>query len=222
MMKKLPVLAVALLFATPLAAQNWSVGVSTGPFVFGDFVQRTIRTGTETSVSTTTITLSGAVRPGLAVDLENDFAPRWGIRAEATFTPSKLKVKNRGEAGVNLDAGKLDVTTLALPLVFQINNGGAIRFHLHGGPAYAMYHITAPRSGGSTLQGFSGTRNRFGWVAGGGVAWWLRDRLAIEGNIDDIVTGSPFERSDYPATTTGLEIKKPNNIHTTVGIRYRF
>ncbi|MEO8035164.1 MAG: hypothetical protein ABI837_12085, partial [Acidobacteriota bacterium] len=32
----------------------------------------------------------------------------------------------------------------------------------------------------------------------------------------------PFERSDYPAGTSGLRIKRPNNIHTSGGLRYRF
>jgi opacity protein-like surface antigen len=218
MINKLPVLAFTLLFATPLAAQNWSIGAGTGPFVFGDFWQRTTRTGTETSSSTATIVLSGAVRPGLSVDVQNDFADRWGIRAEAAFAESKLKLKNRGSSGVNLDGGKLDVTTLTLPLVFHINPHGTFRFDLFGGPAYAMYHM---RNNGDAPAQFSGTRNRAGWVAGGGVAWWLSDRFAVEGSAEDIVTSSPFERSDFPASTTGLKIKRPNNVHTTVGIRWR-
>jgi hypothetical protein len=219
-MKKLPVFALALLTATPLAAQSWSVGASTGPFVFGDFVSRTIRTGTETSTTTTTITLSGAVRPGIEVDLQNDFAQRWGIRAEGTFTESKLKVKNRGSAGVNLDAGKMDVTTLALPLIFHINPNGTFRFHLFGGPAYAMYHIRNGSSG--AFAEFGGTRSRAGWVGGGGVDWWLGKQFAVTADAEDIVTGSPFRRSDFPASTTGLKIKRPNNVHTTIGVRYRF
>src|SRR5436305_7245709 len=98
-----------LLAATPLFAQNaqnWSVGIATGPFVFGKFVERTTRTGTETSSSTTTIRLTAAPRPGVAADIERSFSDRWAIRLEGTFTDSKLSVKNKTGSGVSIDAGK--------------------------------------------------------------------------------------------------------------------
>jgi hypothetical protein len=223
MKKSLPLLSLCLLLATPLAAQNWSLGVSTGPFVFGKFVERTTRTGTETTVIVTTTQLTAAPRPGLSVDIGNDFADRWGFRAEATFTESKLRIKNKTGSGVNLDAGKIDVTTFALPLVFHINPRGTFRFHIFGGPAYANYRIrrgnTSPTS---SIQEFAGTRGKSGVVYGGGVDWWMSGRFAVAGNLEDITTGSPFERSDYPAGATGINIKRPHNVHTTVGVRYRF
>ena len=64
----------ALLLATPAAqAQNWSLGVGTGPFVFGTFVEKTSVVGTELGSTTTTSRLSAATRPGIEADLERDF-----------------------------------------------------------------------------------------------------------------------------------------------------
>ena len=208
-----------LLTATPLFAQNWSAGISTGPFIFGDFVRRTTRTGTETGSSTPTVRLTAAPRPGIAADIERTFTDRWGIRLEGTFTDSKLSVKNKSGSGVSIDAGKMDVTTWILPVVFNFNRHGAFRVHVFGGPAYAAYKI---RNGAGTIQEFAGRRGRFGGAAGAGLQWWMSDDFAFEGNIEDIVTASPFERSDYPASTTGLKISKPHNVHTTIGLRYRF
>ena len=60
-------------------------------------------------------------------------------------------------------------------------------------------------------------------MAGGGVAWWMGQRFALEGEVDDIVTSSPFRRSDFSTSTFGgLKIPKTHNVHSTVGIRYRF
>ena len=99
---------------------------------------------------------------------------------------------------------------------------GALRFHIMGGPAYAMYHVNRNTGAPSNIGLFQGTRNRTGWAAGGGVSWWLGDRLAIEGNVTDVVTKSPVERSDLPPTATGFELPKTRNVHTTLGVRYRF
>ena len=53
--------------------------------------------------------------------------------------------------------------------------------------------------------------------------WWLSNRFAVEGEVDDIVTASPFRRSDFPALNFGgVKIPKTHNVHTTAGIRYRF
>ena len=208
-----------LLSATPLNAQNWIAGIATGPFVFGDFVERTTRTGTETSSSTTTTRLTAAPRPGVAADIERSFTDHWALRLDGTFTDSKLSVKNKSGGGVSIDAGKLDVTTWVLPLVFNFNRHGAFRVHVFGGPAFATYKI---RNGSGTIQEFADRRGRFGGAAGAGLQWWMNDDFAFEGNIQDIVTASPFERSDFPASTTGLKISKPHNVHTTIGLRYRF
>ncbi|HJW95003.1 MAG TPA: outer membrane beta-barrel protein [Thermoanaerobaculia bacterium] len=219
----MPLFALSLLFAAaPLAAQNaqnWSVGVSTGPFVFGKFVERTTAIGTETGTSRTTTQLTANTRPGLSADIERSFSDRWAARLEGTFTDAKLTVKNKNGSGVSLDAGKMNVTTWAVPIVFNFNRHGAFRVHIFGGPAYVDYDVHN-RSGSNV--GFSGSRGRFGGVAGAGLQWWFTDDFAAEGNVQDIVTASPFERSDFPAGTTGLTIAKPHNVHTTVGLRYRF
>jgi opacity protein-like surface antigen len=212
------IFSLTLLFAaTPLAAQNWSAGVATGPFVFGKFTERTSRIGTETSTATTTTRLTAAPRPGIVVDLERSFTDHWAVRLEGTFTESKLRLRNKSGEGVSLDAGKLDVTTWVVPIVFNFNRHGAFRVHIFGGPAYATYKI---RNSGT--QGFTGSRSRTGGAAGAGVQWWMSDDFAVEGNIQDIVTDSPFERSDFPVSTTGLKISDPHNVHTTIGVRYRF
>ena len=220
MTKGMPLFSLTLfLLATPLAAQNWSAGIATGPFAFGKFMERTTRIGTETGSAKTTIQLTASVRPGLAADIERSFSDRWAVRLEGTFTNnSQLKVKNKNGGGVPLDAGKLDVTTWMMPIVFNFNRHGAFRVHIFGGPAYASYDIHD--TPGTTV--FSGSRGRFGGAAGAGVQWWISDDFAAEGNVSDIVTASPLERSDFPAGTTGLTIPKPHNVHTTVGVRYRF
>lgn len=213
-MKKLLPAALALLALTlPATAQNWSIGVGSGPFVFGDFTERTIRVGTpEGGGDPVTLTLSAATRAGALVDIEREFADRWAARLEGSFTHSELSVRDESnDDGINLEAGGLDVTTLSLPLVFRINPNGALRFHVRGGPAMAMYRIEA-------TDGTSETRNEWGLTVGGGAAWWLSERLAIEGNFSDTVTASPFEEQADADT----DAKRPHNIHTTLGVRWRF
>ena len=222
-MKKrlLSCLPLLLLTALPAAAQeNWSIGVGTGPFIFGDFVKRTLLIGNTGPSGRQTATLSAATRAGVSVDVQKMFSDHFGFRAEGTFTRAPLAVKSGDENGVDIPAGKLNVTTFTLPIVWQLNRNGAFRFHLMGGPAYAMYD-TSGRTNASGIPVFEGHRNRFGAVAGGGVAWHLSERFAVEANIEDIVTSSPFERSDFP-NTPGFSIERPNNIHTTIGIRWGF
>ena len=109
------------------------------------------------------------------------------------------------------DAGHASITTLALPVVIHLNRHGAFRFHVAAGPAYGLYDLSQ-----------FDARGRWGALAGGGVAWWLGERVAVEGEVDDIVTGSPFRRSDFGSTFGGVKIPKTHNVHTTVGVRYRF
>jgi hypothetical protein len=218
----LAILAVLLASTLSATAQNWSLGVHSGPFVFGDFVERRVRPASGSGpVGTVTMTLSAATRAGLAIDLERSFAPRWAVRFEGTFTQAPLAVKEEGDDdGLTLDAGEADVSTFTLPLVFRINPRGALRFHLMGGPAYALYRIrgTPNASGITPLDKSSG---EWGLAAAGGAAWWISDRFAVEGNISDVVTSSPFDREDFPASP-GWSIPRPHNVHTTVGLRYRF
>lgn len=223
MQKKLTI-ALFLLAATfPAAAQKWSLGVHSGPFVFGDFVERRVRPASgEGPTGTVTMSLSAATRAGLAVDLERELAPRWALRFEGAFTRAPLAVKEEGTGDdeFTFDAGEADVVTLLVPIVFRINPRGSFRFHLMGGPAYAVYRITG-RPNASGIVPLDVTRSEWGLGAGGGIAWWVSDRFAVEGNLSDIVTTSPFERDDFPAGP-GWSIPKPHNVHTTVGVRWRF
>ncbi|HET7436159.1 MAG TPA: outer membrane beta-barrel protein [Thermoanaerobaculia bacterium] len=219
MKKRLQLLLPLLVFAAvPLAADDWSVGVGAGPFFFGDFVTQTLRLGNENPSSKQTATLSAATRAGVSVDLQRSFSERWALQFEGTFTHAPLSVS--GNDSVEIPSGDLNVTTFSTPLVFRINPHGAFRFHLLGGPAYALYDISGSESA-SGLAGFEGSRGEWGLVAGGGVTWHWSEDFALEGTAVDITTSSPFERSDFP-NTPGLSIKRPHNVHTTVGIRYTF
>ncbi|HYC58901.1 MAG TPA: outer membrane beta-barrel protein [Thermoanaerobaculia bacterium] len=222
MMKKFAFLALALAVTLPLAAQDWSLGLGTGPFVFGDFVERTSRVGTgEGPGGDQTIILTAGTRIGFAVDLERRLTDRWAIRAEGTFTNAPLRSEQEGEGGGSeLDAGDLDVATFMLPIVFRINRGGAFRFHIMAGPAYAIYRGNAP-DGPNTQPAFEDNQSRWGVAAGAGVGWWISDRFAIEGNITDITTSSPFDEEDFPPLAR-VDIKRPHNVHTTVGVRWMF
>ena len=208
--------------ALPANAQSWSIGAGTGPFIFGRFVDRTLPLGNGVGSASNTITISAAPRPGLSVDLERDLNSWLAIRVDGTFTHSKLRVRSRGaSSGINLDAGTINVTTFALPVVINIARHGALRFSIFGGPARALYDIHARSSSGSS-ETFAGSRGRWGGEAGASLGWWFRPRFAVEGEITDTVTTSPFEKSDYAPNASGVNIPRPENVHTTIGIRYRF
>jgi opacity protein-like surface antigen len=219
---KISALALLLFAVTlPVAAQDWSVGVGTGPFVFGDFLERTLRAGNETgNQDEGTLTLSAATRAGVAVDLERSFSERFAMRLEGTFTRSPLAIKGQDE-GIEIDAGELDVATFSVPFVYRINPRGTFRFHVQAGPALAMYRIDTGENAGGSEPAFEGTQQEWGVTFGGGVAWWLSDRFAVEGALTDTITTSPIDRDDLP-DVPGYEIPKPHNVHTTVGLRYRF
>ena len=220
-MKRSALLLLLLTASLPAAAQKWSVSGGVGPFVFGDFANRTLRVATETGSAEHTITLTAATRPGLVVGIEREFGERWAVRGQGTFTRSPLKVEVEGD-GVELDAADIDVATFALPVVFRVNPRGAVRFILFAGPAHAAYRIRDEVTSDEGVPLFRGTRSTWGAIAGAGLAWHLSDRLAIEGLIDDTVTSSPFRRSDLPANATGLEVPRTHNVHTSAGLRYRF
>ena len=202
-------------------AQKWSIGLRSGAFVFGDFVERHLQPAAgDASGEPITLTLSAATRPGLATDLERELAPRWAVRLQAAFTRAPLTVEDSSDEGTTIPSGNVDVTTVALPLVFRINPRGAVRVHLFAGPAHATYQFEPPaRSPGIPLGGT--TRNEWGAVAGAGVTWHLRERFGVEAAISDIVTTSPFDRRDVPPGP-GFDFPRPHNVHTTVGMRYRF
>ena len=210
-----------LVVSLPLDAQDWSMGVGAGPFVFGDFLENTLQPGNEDGPEEPgTLTLSAATRAGVAVDLERSFSERFAIRLEGTFTRAPLSIRGSGD-GTEFDAGTLEVSTFMVPLVFRINPRGAFRFHLHGGPALALYRVETPEGSGASEPAFAGTQQEWGVAFGGGVAWWVSDRFAIEGNLTDILTSSPIDEEDLP-DVPGLEVLRPHNVHTTVGVRWRF
>ena len=214
-------LLLLVAFALPAAAQEWSVGGGTGAFVFGDFVRRTLLPTTGNSnPSPSVIKLTGKTRPGILADVERDFSDRFALRLEGSFTRARIAVRDEGGSEVGLNSGKLDVSTFMLPLVVRINPHGSLRFHLLGGPAYAMYHVRQT-VGTSQIPLFRGSRNRWGLAAGAGVSWWFGHRLAAEGQITDIDTASPFEKSEFAAAAF-VKIPRTHNVHTTLGLRYRF
>jgi opacity protein-like surface antigen len=222
MKKSLLYLLPLLISALPLAAQEWSVSAGSGAFVFGDFMERTLAIAPPENPGSDrqTLTLTAATRAGLLVDLERNLGDRWALRLEGTFTRAPLSLGDSDD-GFELDAGRMNVTTVALPIVYRINRGGAFRFFLKGGPAHAMYRLE--RDGSTSRPIFDETRSRWGLVGGAGVEWHLSDRFALEGQISDTVTSSPFEREDFVgADDPRLDIPRPHNVHTSVGVRWRF
>jgi outer membrane protein with beta-barrel domain len=215
-------LLLLVAFALPAAAQQWSAGVGTGAFHFGDFVRRTVLPTTGNgSGSPSTLKLTGKTRPGLSVDVERRLSDRFAVRVEGAFTQARVAVRDSGGSEVGIDAGKLDVTTLMAPLVIRINPHGSLRFHVMGGPAYAMYHVRRRTAGSTQLALFEGTRNRWGLAAGIGAGWWFSNRVAVEAQVTDIDTASPFERSDFGPSAL-VKIPRTHNVHSTLGVRWRF
>ncbi|HEX6176754.1 MAG TPA: hypothetical protein VF057_00235 [Thermoanaerobaculia bacterium] len=217
--------AIAVLFfaAAPVLAQDWSIGAGAGPFIFGHFVERTTRVATGEGSATQTVTLSAATRAGVTVDIERSFNDRFAMRLEGTFTRSPLAVKgtDRDDATVAVPAGDIDVVTLALPLIVRINPRGTFRFHIMGGPAAASYSIETRENAAESIPIFRGSRQEYGALLGAGVGWYFTEYFALEGNISDINTSSPFRRDEIGGLGT-VEIRRPNHLHTSVGIRYRF
>ncbi len=223
MNKSMCVLILCAAVVAPVRAQNWSLGVGTGPFVFGDFVRRTLLTGNEGGSGEQTTRLSASTRPGLSIDLERNLGgDRFAIRLEGAFTRAPLAVKGSTSDGVSLDAGKINVGTFMTPLVLRLNPRGTFRFHVMGGPAYAIYDISRRSNASATLSPFTGSRARWGAALGGGVAWQWTPRFAVEGQITDITTSSPFKRTDFSSGFGRTEIPRTHNVHTTIGLRYRF
>lgn len=214
MSKEIPTTLLALLFAAVASASDWSVGIGSGAFVFGDFAERTIKLATPGgSGMEQTSTLSAATRPGLSVDLQRRLTHRFSLRLEGTFTDAPLQVKTGRGEGVTIDAGRMDVTTISMPFVWHVSRGGALRFHLYIGPAYAVYDVE--RDPNTALVGLEGRRHRYGGIAGAGGAWAWSEHFQIEARISDTVTSSPFRFADS-------KTPKPHHVHTTLGVRYVF
>ena len=206
-----------------LEAQPWSVSVATGPFVFGRLAERSAAIGTESGSAVITTRLSATSRAGATADLEHELTDRFALRLQADWVRSPLRIKSPGgSAGVSLDAGRVNLTTLVAPLLLRINPHGAVRLHVMAGPAYALYSVHNRTGGGQTFSLFNGTRGRWGGAAGAGVEWWWSRRFAAAWEAEDIVTASPFKAGDIAPSSKGVHIPKPQNGHTTIGIRYRF
>jgi hypothetical protein len=216
-------LLILLCIAAPAEAQNWSVGVGSGPFVFGHFVRRTTRVATPDGSATQTLTLSAATRAGVSVDVERNFSDRFAVRLEGSFTRAPLAVKGDERQGdaVDIPAGDIDVATIMLPLVLRINPRGTFRFHIMGGPAAAAYTIRTRTNAAGSIPIFRGTRTELGAAFGAGMAWQWSERFAVEGTVIDINTSSPF-REDEIGGLGSVEIERPDNLHSILGIRYRF
>src|SRR5437870_4144649 len=118
------------------AADGWSVGLSTGPFVFGTFAERSSTIATESGSTTTRSRLSAATRPGASADIERDFNDWLALRLDASWTRAPMKVKSGSGSGVSFNADHVNITTLALPFVLKLNRHGPFRLHPSGGPAY--------------------------------------------------------------------------------------
>lgn len=220
MRNPLPAIAALAILSTPAVAQQWSVGVATGPFVFGDLAERTVRAAGGGPGNVSHLTLTAKIRPGIAADIERELNERFMVRLEGTFTSSPLAIES-GNAKVGIDAGKLDVSSWTVPLMIRLNPHGTFRFHVGGGPAYAIYHIRRRAGTGGGITPFRGTRSRFGGAAAAGVEWSLSERLAIEGEVQYIRTSSPFRESDFVAPEL-MHIPQPQHTHTTAGVRWRF
>jgi hypothetical protein len=55
------------------------------------------------------------------------------------------------------------------------------------------------------------------WSVGGGTGAFVFG----EGQVTDIDTASPFEKSDFAAASL-VKIPRTHNVHTTLGLRWRF
>ena len=207
-----------------LFAQNWSMSAASGPFVFGDFAETTERLRPPSGGESTEVvhTLSAKTRAGALVGVERHFNDRLSLRLEGSFVEAPLGIKTGSDDTIALDIADLSVTTLALPFVFRFNRGGSFRPLLFAGPAMAMYELE-PNVVTGLVPLFTGTREKWGVIAGGGLEWWWDERFGVRGSISDLLTESPLERSDFTGPTPStLKIRDVHNLHSSVGIAVRF
>jgi opacity protein-like surface antigen len=220
---------IVLAFAfVPCQAQDWTLGVASGPFVFGDFAEHTstLLVGNETIDVRTTI--SAATRAGLLVDVERTINDQFSVRLEVGGTRSPISAKSSSDnddpdsGGVSIEVGDMDILTLALPLTWRFNRGGRLRPYVMAGPAWAAYKMKSDDEAGVEPL-YEGTRTELGVLAGVGLEWWWTNRLGVRGELTDTYTESPLRESDFRGVTPdNLDIERLHNVHTTVGLRYRF
>ncbi|HEU5163856.1 MAG TPA: outer membrane beta-barrel protein [Thermoanaerobaculia bacterium] len=222
-MRRHALLFLLPLLAVPLAAGDWGIGAGSGAFLFGDFARFRSTVGTELSTVETEEVLAASTRPGLQIHLERFAGARWSIRSDATIVRAPLSVGASGdEDGVSLDIGDLDVLTVSLAAAFRFNRDGRLRPFLYAGPVWAQFAIREDEETG-VRPIFDDSRDELGAVAGAGLEWWVSERFAIRGEISDIVTPSPFEESDFEGIEgQHVEIPDAHNIHTVVGVTWRF
>jgi len=216
--------ALLSLLALPAAAQDWGVIAGSGPFVFGDFAESRSRITNGVDTIELRYSLSAATRAGGVAGFERFLNDRLSLRAEFSFTQAPVAVKSSGsdEDSVSVGVGDLSVTALVIPLTFRFNRGGTFRPFLAAGPAVVAYDLK-PERATRTVPLFSGTRVRAGASLSGGVEWWISDKWILRGEATDIVSKSPINESDFRGTSTlRSEITTPNNLHTTLGIVFRF
>ena len=220
-------LLLAALCAAPTAARaqgSWTIGAGSGAFVFGDFVEIHTTVSNELDRLEIEETLSAATRAGLHVQIGRWIDERWSIRADGTFVraPFTVETASNDDSGVSLEVGEIDVVTVALAAALRFNRGGALRPSVFAGPAWTSYSIDRNEQTGAPPV-FTGSRSELGGVAGAGLEWWLSDRFAVQGEISDTLTPSPFEREDFPAVNEGeLNITDIHHVHTIIGVLYRF
>ncbi len=209
------------------ASEDWAIGVGTGPFIFGSFAEtRSTITNGEDRVNLTN-SLSASTRAGLVLTVERFFNDRLSLRVESAGTSAPLAVKTEqegSEGSISLDVGDINVLTFAIPLTFRFNRGGSFRPLIFAGPAYAMYDIDRNENIANSVPLFEGTRGRLGAQAGAGLEWRLHGgRFFFRAEIADLITESPLKKSDFSGTLPRrLELNSPHNVHTSLGINYRF
>jgi hypothetical protein len=223
------ILSLLLLSASAVSAEEWAFGASTGAWTFGDLAEVHSTIGNPISGETAEFrtSLSAETRPGAGFYLERWFNRRFSLRLDSTFTSSPLAVKtgssdsSPSNDALKTDVGDLAVATFALPAVYRFNASARLRPLVFAGPAYVIYDIerneASPRA-----PIFEGSRKEFGFVAGAGIEWWWSRRLAATASISDLVTRTPLRDSDFAGPSDHIEFDDIHNIHTRVGLSYRF
>jgi opacity protein-like surface antigen len=222
-------LILTSLLARPIPAADWTFGLGGGAFFWGDFVERHATISNEFETIEQVTTLSAATRPGVALSLDRSLSERLAFRFEGKASRSPLAIKSgssssdpNGES-VSLRIGDMNVYTMALAAKWRFNRGGALRPYLFAGPAWAIYQVERNEESGA-IPIFEGSRGRLGLLGGAGLEWWLSRRMAVRGEVSDVYTESPIELEDFgaPVPRERLEINRPHNIHTTLGLAWRF
>lgn len=213
-----------LLFAIPCSAQHWGVTFGSGPFIFGSFAESRSRISNGLETKVIEHVLSASTTAGAVAGVERFYNDRVSLRAEVSFTKAPIAVKSSGdeEDSVSVGVGDMSVSAFVIPVTFRFNRRGTLRPFISAGPAAVAYDVE-PSTSTRSVPLFRGTRVRAGAAASAGAEWWISNRWIIRGEVIDIVTQSPLKESDLSgAQTLQSEITIPHNLHTTIGVAYRF